>query len=145
MDISRINSTKDYEEEVERNPSIIYNINPDTVIKQNNIEWSYAHDFLATHVKYNKGLYYFASEEGEKFHKNLTHLAILIGWGVNLFTIIVTSYNNNISNDLITTINSIGNLLSVRIINRFSLSCNFISFFNSSLGVDFKIESIFFL
>lgn len=124
-------STKDYEEEVKKNPSIIYNINPDTVIKQNNIVWSDAHEFLASHIKYNKSLYYFASEEGEKFHKNLTHLAILIGWGVNLFTIIVTSHNNNISNNLVTTINSIGNLLSViviTVVNFYSLQEEIIVF-----------------
>ena len=116
MALIRMNSVKDYERAIKKNPSMIYNNNPDSVIKQNDIPWETAHDFLAAHIKYNKNLYYFASNESEKFHKNLTYLSIFIGWGINLFTIIVSSYENDVSKNLVTTLNSLGNLLSVIVI-----------------------------
>ena len=124
MALVRIKSVKDYDREVKKNPNIIYNSDPDCYRKKNNISWNNAHDFFAAHIKYNKNLYNFASKEGEKFHKNLTHLSILIGWGINLFTIIISSYKNDVSKDLVTTLNSLGNLLSViviTIVNFYSL------------------------
>ena len=56
-------------------------------------------------------MYSYAALEDERFHKNLIHSGILIGWGINIFTIVVTSYESNIPTSVITMINSIGNLI----------------------------------
>ena len=114
-ELDEIKTSVDYNNSIKKNPSLNY-INFQDLIIKNDIPTIEGLKILITHFNFLRAMYAFAAIEDEKFHKNFINIGIVIGWGVNIFTIVVTSYENDIPLSLITMINSIGNLVSVIIV-----------------------------
>ena len=128
---SEIKTIHDFNSEVKKDPKILYHINVGSLIKTNKLNYIDGMKILAIKVKDNKFLYSYASHEYENFVNTLSHISIIVGWGINLFIIIVSSYENDVPKSLITLLGGIGNLLSIMmatIVNFYSLQEEIIEF-----------------
>lgn len=115
-ELDEIKTSEDYETAVKKNPQLNYNTNIHSLIIKNEIPTIEGLKIFIKRFNLLRTLYLYAAQEDERFHKNLIHSGIVIGWGINIFTIVVTSYESNIPASVITMVNSIGNLISVIIV-----------------------------
>ena len=138
-ELDEIKTSVDYENAAKKNPALNYNTNIHSLIIKNNIPTIEGLKILITHLQFYRLMYLHAAAEDERFHKNLIHFGIIIGWGINIFTIVVSSYESNIPASVITMTNSIGNLISViivTIVNFYAVQAQIIEFKRSAFLMD---------
>ena len=107
---------------IQDDPKNLFNMNASSYIRNKSVPLISALELYGIKLKDNKFLYYYAYKQIENYMKYLMNISMILGWIINLFGIIITSYYINLSCHNINFITSIGNLITVILITIINIS-----------------------